>query len=176
MSLDSQSAHATPLDDAASAYIRAGFKIFPVFGLRFENGKLVCACGNPTCASPCKHPATAHGLKDATADFDTFVALCNGRRGLNVGVATDGYVAVDVDPGKGGAVAWAKVSTELQLDAAIDGTPQEPWPRTAPAARAIARTAMAKRKFVKARATTSSIGWLVVCVPRSLTRAAFASR
>jgi Bifunctional DNA primase/polymerase, N-terminal len=126
MSLDSQSAHAAQLSplEAMRARLRAGFKIFPVFGLRFENGKLVCACGNPTCASPCKHPATAHGLKDATADFDTFVALCNGRRGLNVGVATDGYVAVDVDPGKGGAVAWAKVSTELQLDAAIDGTPQ----------------------------------------------------
>ena len=50
MSLGSQSAHAaqpSPLE-AVRAHLRAGFKIFPVFGLRFENGMLLCACGNPS--------------------------------------------------------------------------------------------------------------------------------
>jgi hypothetical protein len=49
-SLDSQSAHAPRLSplEAVRAHLRAGFKIFPVFGLRFENGKLLCACGNPS--------------------------------------------------------------------------------------------------------------------------------
>jgi len=46
MSLDSQSAHAAQLWplEAVRAHLRAGFKIFPVFGLRFENGNLLCAC------------------------------------------------------------------------------------------------------------------------------------
>jgi len=50
MSLDTQSVHAAQLSplEAVRAHLRAGFKIFPVFGLRFENGTLLCACGNPS--------------------------------------------------------------------------------------------------------------------------------
>ena len=50
MSLDTQSVDAAQLSplEAVRAHLRAGFKIFSVFGLRFENGKLLCACGNPS--------------------------------------------------------------------------------------------------------------------------------
>jgi hypothetical protein len=71
-SLNSQSAHAARLSplEAVRAHLRAGFKIFPVFGLRFENGKLLCACGNPSSnAKPINQEQTRPQLAFSVKDF-----------------------------------------------------------------------------------------------------------
>lgn len=67
-----------------------GWLVFPVHGVR--DG--ACSCGNPTCGSPGKHPATAHGVKDASRSTSAF------QLHHNIGVATggvSGVFVVDVD-------------------------------------------------------------------------------
>lgn len=71
-----------------------GWLVFPVHGVK--DG--ACSCGNPTCGSPGKHPATAHGVKDASHSTSAF------QPHHNIGVATgaaSGVFVVDVD-GEGG--------------------------------------------------------------------------
>src|SRR5438128_2498793 len=72
MSLDSQCAHAAQLSplEAVRAHLRAGFKIFPVFWLRFESGKLLFACGNPSSnAKPVSQEKTLPQLALSLKDF-----------------------------------------------------------------------------------------------------------
>ncbi len=72
MSLDTQSVDAAQLSplEAVRAHLRAGFKIFSVFGLRFENGKLLCACGNPSSnAKPVSQEKTRPQLAFSVKDF-----------------------------------------------------------------------------------------------------------
>src|SRR5262249_13708214 len=49
---------------AAEALARRGWKIFPLYDVR----EGACSCGDRDCKSPGKHPRTANGLKDGTAD------------------------------------------------------------------------------------------------------------
>lgn len=69
----------------AQSLIQRGFSVFPLHGITSTGA---CTCGNPRCANIGKHPATPHGLKDATHDLETFKNLCTGRDGLNIGLAT----------------------------------------------------------------------------------------
>ena len=58
-----------------------------------------CACPKGTdCASPAKHPLTANGLKDASADTNTIVAWWSKYPKANIGLVTGGEIdVIDVD-------------------------------------------------------------------------------
>ena len=86
--------HQDNLRAAALFYARKGWPVFPVYEER--NGE--CACGNPDCGSPAKHPRTRNGFKDATTDQQT-IEMCWGKwPEANIGIATgNGLVVIDVD-------------------------------------------------------------------------------
>lgn len=56
----------TPLISALG-YAERGWAVFP----RHEPASFGCNCGRSSCASPAKHPRTAHGLHDATTNLAT---------------------------------------------------------------------------------------------------------
>lgn len=51
---------------AAKLYINLGWPVFPVYSV---DAKGQCTCGTPNCPNAGKHPATPHGLKDATTNL-----------------------------------------------------------------------------------------------------------
>ena len=82
----------------AVAYAERGLAVFPVYSV---NGVGRCSCGRKDCASPAKHPATPHGVKDATTDPDKIQQRWAGS-GYNVGIATgNGLLVLDVDGPEG---------------------------------------------------------------------------
>ena len=78
-----------------------GWPVLPIFPSR-EDGQ--CACDDPGCLSPGKHPCrelVPHGLKDATTDPDIIRGWFRAAPGSNVAVATGiraGVIVLDVDP------------------------------------------------------------------------------
>jgi len=60
-----------------------------------ENG--VCACGNPNCSSPGKHPRTPNGVHDATNNVEQVRAWWTQWPEANIGVAAGDFVILDVD-------------------------------------------------------------------------------
>ncbi len=91
----------SPLD---AALYYAGLD-WPVFPLHTPDGQGGCSCGNPQCDDQGKHPRTRNGFKDATTDEATIRSWWTKWPNANVGIATGaaGLLALDVDPGKGGA-------------------------------------------------------------------------
>lgn len=88
-----------------------GWASFPLFGVvEADDGTLMCSCGQgPACDRPAKHPACAHGFKDATTNEAELRAFFENSRYRNVGLATgrlSGIDVVDVDPRNGGTEAW----------------------------------------------------------------------
>jgi putative DNA primase/helicase len=81
-----------------------GLQLFPVHHPVERNGRLVCSCADPACASPAKHPVAAlapHGLSNATAEPAVIERWWGAGVPFNIGVATglvSGIVALDVDP------------------------------------------------------------------------------
>lgn len=64
-----------------------------------------CSCGKPDCASPAKHPFTAHGFHDATVDAEQVAAWWRAHPDANIGIVTgtvSGLLVVDCDPRNGG--------------------------------------------------------------------------
>src|SRR5262245_28545135 len=97
---DNQTSNLSMLD-AALAYAHRGWSVLPVHTV--TNGQ--CTCGNVTCASPGKHPRTAHGVKDATSDEATIRQWWSQWPKANIGIATgaiSGLVVLDIDPRHGG--------------------------------------------------------------------------
>jgi len=96
-----------PFDDlgaAALAYSELGWHVLPCHGARDDR----CTCGRAACDRAGKHPLTAHGVHDASADPDTIRAWWQRWPWANVAVATgaaSGLVVLDVDPRHGGDVA-----------------------------------------------------------------------
>ena len=73
------------------------FSIFPVYGM---NDDMTCMCGNPSCTNQGKHPACPNGANDASNNIDEVLKLWDGRKGLNVGIATgkvSDFFVVDID-------------------------------------------------------------------------------
>ena len=65
-----------------------------------------------------KNPVTAHGVHDATNDFEAFKQLVGSATNFNIGVATgspSGVVVIDVDPRNGGDRACAKLQKRLGM-------------------------------------------------------------
>ena len=82
------------LRDAALDYAARGWPVLP---LHSWDGSC-CTCGHADCASPAKHPRTAHGLKEASTDAEVIRAWWHHWPDANVGVRTGvKFDALDVD-------------------------------------------------------------------------------
>lgn len=95
--------------EAALSYARLGWHVFPCWWAEEDPdaGRWRCACGNPDCKSPGKHPIGAlvpGGQNNATTDEDTIRAWWARYPQANIAVAlsASGLCAVDVDPRNGG--------------------------------------------------------------------------
>lgn len=98
-----------PLRDAALAYAKAGWRVFPVHGWRNE----CCTCGDPSCDNPAKHPLTAHGLHDATVNEAAIRRWWGQWPDANVAIrAEDIGLVVDVDPRNGGEESLERILRE----------------------------------------------------------------
>lgn len=113
--------HDAPLE-AALAYAAMGWHVAPLYWAeRFgqtDGGapRYRCACGNPACHSPAKHPIgqlVPSGIKQATTD-EALIRQWWGRYPLaNVAVATgeaSGLVVVDIDPKNGGEATFGELA------------------------------------------------------------------
>ena len=82
--------------DAALAYVRMGWAVFPLHSVR--DGK--CTCKKPQCKDQGKHPRTHHGFKDASKDPEQIKSWWKQWPDANVGVRTgseSGIWVLDVD-------------------------------------------------------------------------------
>lgn len=64
-----------------------------------------CSCGKSDCTSPCKHPLTNRGFKDATLESDVIRKWWGRWPAANIGIATgalSGIIVLDIDPRHGG--------------------------------------------------------------------------
>ena len=104
----------SPLE-AAKRYIALGWFIFPIHSVD-ATGQ--CTCGTPNCSNAGKHPATAHGFKDATIDLAQIEQWFGPNAPpWNIGLVTgkrSGVTVIDKDtgPGKVGAATWAELIRE----------------------------------------------------------------
>lgn len=104
----------TSVLEHAIAYAEIGWLVVPLHW-PIINGTAHCSCGKPDCASPAKHPLTAHGLKDATRDVNEIRRWWFRWPVANIGIATgaeSGIVVLDVDPDKGGETSIAELMDE----------------------------------------------------------------
>lgn len=88
---------------AALQYAGRGWPVIPMYAPG-EAGQ-ACTCGRGACKNVGKHPATTHGVKDATIDPDQIHAWWSRPGRHNLGIATGavaGLVVLDVDAHKGG--------------------------------------------------------------------------
>lgn len=86
-----------PLLVAARRYAELGYRVFPL-----------CPGG--------KTPQTEHGFHDATNDAAQVARWWGERPSANIGLATEGLLALDIDPVDGGPNPW--LTPERQLDLA----------------------------------------------------------
>ncbi len=83
-----------PLDYGAN-----GWDLFPLHSVAAGR----CTCGHSDCDNPGKHPRTAHGLSDATANVEQLKKWIGRFGRTNWGWRLPrGWWALDVDPRKGG--------------------------------------------------------------------------
>ena len=83
-------------------FARLGFKLLVLHGVKKVGDGWVCACGQPDCQSPGKHPWTKHGVHDATMDEEKIYQWQRAEAGLGresiavagvltIGLAYSGY-------------------------------------------------------------------------------------
>lgn len=96
--------------DAAVALVAHGFKILPIHAI---NSVGRCACLDPQCQSPGKHPTIPHGSRGASDSLQTITSWWSTwYPGANIGVATGGeLVVIDIDISKGGVGSLRKLET-----------------------------------------------------------------
>lgn len=99
----------------AHQYASRGWAILPLYSI--DNGQ--CACGNPDCSSPGKHPMTSNGCKGATTDITQITDWWSHNPNANIGIATgsaSGLFVVDVDDGDGkiGSESLQKLEREFE--------------------------------------------------------------
>lgn len=90
----------TPMLDAALAYAKQGWHVFPLMWVREDRE---CSCGTE-CAHPGKHPLTPNGFKSATTDPMKIAEWWKKWPRANIGVACGAsrLIVVDVDPRNNG--------------------------------------------------------------------------
>lgn len=97
---------------AATRYADLGFKVIPLHGIN-ANG---CTCSKgKDCDKPGKHPRIVDWTNQATADKEKltewFTRWSNSNIGLATG-ATNGIIAIDIDPRHGGDYSIADLQNE----------------------------------------------------------------
>lgn len=88
-----------PSPDLVAAALECAARGWPVIPLHSPMAQ-GCTCGRADCASPAKHPRTAHGLKDASRDPATIREWWSCWPDANIGMVTgpeSGIIVVDVD-------------------------------------------------------------------------------
>ncbi len=105
----------------ALRYASWSWKILPLHAA--NRGR--CSCRDPECASPGKHPRTAHGVHDASRRPEQVRRWWATWPDANVAVATGHLVVVDVDGEQGHA---ALVALQTRHGRALPATP---WAQTA---------------------------------------------
>jgi hypothetical protein len=97
-------------------YASMGWPVFPLYEIVIgADGVRQCACGDPDCKSPGKHPRCQHGLSDATTNTEAIERWWRIWPNANIGVATgavSGTVVIDVDPRNGGDVTLAELEAK----------------------------------------------------------------
>jgi hypothetical protein len=87
----------------AMSVAEQGWALYPVYPVDAEG---VCTCSKrERCDDPGKHPATPHGIDDASSDPERIAQIFSRLPGANVGLRTgagSGVVALDVDSWHGG--------------------------------------------------------------------------
>jgi hypothetical protein len=86
----------------ALAYAAKGWQVLPCHTPIPDDaapGAVRCSCRNAACVAIGKHPRTAHGLKDASADVDTLTAWWTRWPDANIGgvPGSAGLIAFDID-------------------------------------------------------------------------------
>ncbi len=105
----------------ALKYAFWGWKVLPLHAA----SRGTCSCRDPECASPGKHPRTAHGVHDASRRPEQLRRWWAAWPDANVAVATGPLVVVDVDGEQGHESLVA-----LQSHHGI-ALPVTPWVETA---------------------------------------------
>ena len=83
------------LCQSALGHAEQGYQVLPVHGVR--DGACLCKAG-PRCRCAGKHPATLHGLRDATSDPDQIREWWRKNPEANIGIRTGGgFLVLDVD-------------------------------------------------------------------------------
>lgn len=87
----------------ALAYAQLGWKVFPVHTAPRKGNLVTCTCSlRMECPQKGKHPVTAHGLHDATTDTTQIRQWWSKMPLANIGLLTEGWWVVDIDPRNGG--------------------------------------------------------------------------
>jgi hypothetical protein len=72
-----------------------------------------CTCERAGCASPGKHPRTAHGVKEASTESRVIHGWWREWPDTNIGIATgNGLVVLDIDPPHGGDDSLADIEAK----------------------------------------------------------------
>lgn len=94
----------------ALRYATLGFRVVPLHSVTPDGG---CTCARPECTSQGKHPRLPEWQRHATTDIPTLTSWWERWPVANVGIATGGhYLALDVDPDKGGDKSIAALLAE----------------------------------------------------------------
>ena len=112
--------HPKVLLDAALKYALRGFRVLPLNSIRAG----VCTCGDTDCRSPGKHPLTAHGATEASADEMTIRGWWSKWPTANIGLAMGdaGCIALDVDTRNLGHLSWDAL---IHANGALPETPTQ---------------------------------------------------
>ncbi len=100
------------LVETAIEYARAGFRILPVHNPIIHDEGVVCSCLKQECKSIGKHPR-GHGrtqLRVASTNEDEIRSLWNRWPSANIGICTDGFTVIDIDPVRLGSETWEAIS------------------------------------------------------------------
>ena len=98
--------------EAALAYGRMGWRIFPCHSVVQGPAGPACSCGHADCKSPGKHPRTRRGLREASADERQIRSWWAKWSDANIALATGGGLAViDIDGEAGSSEFKALVAT-----------------------------------------------------------------
>jgi hypothetical protein len=106
--------------EAALAYGRMGWRIFPCHSVVQTATGPACSCGKASCKSPAKHPRTKRGLLDATDDESTIRRYWTRWPDANIALATGSGLAVfDIDGPEGAEEFKQLVATHGPVPATL---------------------------------------------------------
>lgn len=131
------------MSKAAMSYASRGWPVLPLHNP--ING--ACSCGNPTCASPAKHPRTPNGLLDATTEARQVFDWWRQWPDANIGIVTgerSGLVVIDLDIKTDGPTSWRDLLDLhglVETLTSITGGGGEHWIFKAPTDTPLANTA-----------------------------------